>query len=178
MGGRRLARSARSRHRAHAPRKGWGGGGGAHRAAGTCAARGVAMAERLAQLHGTEKDKVNCPFYHKIGACRHGDRCSRLHNKPEVSRTLLLPHLFQAALTNTAVPATQGAQESFERREEQEFFGASAGARLRPALRARSASADGANVGAARRMCRTARTRARARAYAPLTWRQGRQDEC
>ncbi|XP_039706065.1 splicing factor U2AF 26 kDa subunit isoform X3 [Pteropus medius] len=29
---------------------------------------------------------VNCSFYFKIGACRHGDRCSRLHNKPTFSQ--------------------------------------------------------------------------------------------
>ncbi|KAG8057230.1 hypothetical protein GUJ93_ZPchr0002g24464 [Zizania palustris] len=40
------------------------------------------MAEHLASIFGTEKDRVNCPFYFKIGACRHGDRCSRLHNRP------------------------------------------------------------------------------------------------
>jgi len=34
-------------------------------------------AEHLARIHGTEEDKVNCPFYFKIGACRHGDKCSR-----------------------------------------------------------------------------------------------------
>ena len=34
-------------------------------------------ATHLARIHGTEEDKVNCPFYFKIGACRHGDRCSR-----------------------------------------------------------------------------------------------------
>ncbi|CAM9133193.1 unnamed protein product, partial [Lampetra planeri] len=43
------------------------------------------MAEYLASIFGTEKDKVNCSFYFKIGACRHGDRCSRLHNKPTFS---------------------------------------------------------------------------------------------
>uniref|UniRef100_A0A8C9SLK3 U2 small nuclear RNA auxiliary factor 1 n=1 Tax=Scleropages formosus TaxID=113540 RepID=A0A8C9SLK3_SCLFO len=31
-------------------------------------------------------DRVNCSFYFKIGACRHGDRCSRLHNKPTFSQ--------------------------------------------------------------------------------------------
>ena len=30
--------------------------------------------------------RVNCSFYFKIGACRHGDRCSRLHNKPTFSQ--------------------------------------------------------------------------------------------
>ena len=35
------------------------------------------MADRLAKKFGTEDDKVNCPFYYKIGACRHGDSCTR-----------------------------------------------------------------------------------------------------
>jgi splicing factor U2AF subunit len=43
------------------------------------------MADRLAKKYGTEDDKVNCPFYFKIGACRHGDSCTRLHNKPTLS---------------------------------------------------------------------------------------------
>jgi hypothetical protein len=28
------------------------------------------MAEHLASIFGTEKDRVNCPFFFKIGACR------------------------------------------------------------------------------------------------------------
>uniref|UniRef100_A0A8U7MTL8 U2 small nuclear RNA auxiliary factor 1 n=1 Tax=Corvus moneduloides TaxID=1196302 RepID=A0A8U7MTL8_CORMO len=48
------------------------------------------MAEYLASIFGTEKDKVNCSFYFKIGACRHGDRCSRLHNKPTFSQEAML----------------------------------------------------------------------------------------
>lgn len=61
------------------------------------------MAEYLASIFGTEKDKVNCSFYFKIGACRHGDRCSRLHNKPTFSQTVALQNLYlnpqNAALT-------------------------------------------------------------------------------
>lgn len=52
------------------------------------------MAEHNALIFGTERDKVNCPFYYKIGACRHGDRCARTHNKPLFSQTLLLPNLY------------------------------------------------------------------------------------
>ncbi|XP_069313389.1 splicing factor U2AF 26 kDa subunit isoform X2 [Eulemur rufifrons] len=44
------------------------------------------MAENFASIFETEKDKVNCSFYFKIGACRHGDRCPRLHNKPTFSQ--------------------------------------------------------------------------------------------
>ncbi|KAI3860307.1 hypothetical protein MKX03_030988 [Papaver bracteatum] len=53
------------------------------------------MAERLAAIFGTEKDRVNCPFYFKIGACRHGDRCSRLHTRPSISPTILLSNMYQ-----------------------------------------------------------------------------------
>lgn len=52
------------------------------------------MAEYLASIFGTEKDKVNCSFYFKIGACRHGERCSRLHNRPTFSQTILLQNLY------------------------------------------------------------------------------------
>jgi splicing factor U2AF subunit len=57
---------------------------------------------------------VNCSFYYKvslvmsciptvsngsivsfkIGACRHGDRCSRKHIKPPFSQTILLPNVY------------------------------------------------------------------------------------
>ncbi|XP_015791065.1 splicing factor U2AF 35 kDa subunit [Tetranychus urticae] len=53
------------------------------------------MAEYLASIFGTEKDKVNCSFFFKIGACRHGNRCSRIHNKPTFSQTILLQNLYQ-----------------------------------------------------------------------------------
>ena len=40
------------------------------------------MADRLAKIFGTEEDRVNCPFYFKLGACRNGDYCNRRHNRP------------------------------------------------------------------------------------------------
>jgi len=52
------------------------------------------MAEQLARIFGTEEDRVNCPFYFKIGACRNGDQCNRLHNRPTMSQTLLLSHMY------------------------------------------------------------------------------------
>jgi len=52
------------------------------------------MADRLARVYGTEDDKVNCSYYHKTGACRHGAACGRKHNAPLLSQTLLLKHLW------------------------------------------------------------------------------------
>lgn len=55
----------------------------------------IIMARQLARIHGTEEDRVNCPFYFKVGACRHEDRCSRRHLKPAFSQTILFKHLYK-----------------------------------------------------------------------------------
>lgn len=66
---------------------------------------------------------MNCPFYFKVGACRHGDRCSRQHNKPLFSQTVLLNHMYQAPNSTTVQtgPTSMGtaaddvpAQEHFD----------------------------------------------------------------
>eukprot|EP00397_Hematodinium_sp_SG-2012_P051217 GEMP01059915.1.p1 GENE.GEMP01059915.1~~GEMP01059915.1.p1 ORF type:complete len:457 (+),score=110.44 GEMP01059915.1:1-1371(+) len=41
-----------------------------------------------------QDDRALCPFYMKIGACRHGDQCSRQHNKPIGATGLLLGHMY------------------------------------------------------------------------------------
>ncbi|VDK75425.1 unnamed protein product [Litomosoides sigmodontis] len=43
-----------------------------------------------AEVNTQQKHRVNCSFYLKIGACRHGDKCSRLHTLPTSSKTILL----------------------------------------------------------------------------------------
>lgn len=48
----------------------------------------------LARMHGTEDDKVNCPFFTKIGACRHMEGCSRKHNRPAFSQTILIKKMY------------------------------------------------------------------------------------
>ncbi|XP_065559282.1 U2 small nuclear ribonucleoprotein auxiliary factor 35 kDa subunit-related protein 2-like isoform X2 [Artemia franciscana] len=37
---------------------------------------------------------INCPFFSKVGACRFGDRCSRYHEKPVISTTVLIPNFY------------------------------------------------------------------------------------
>lgn len=80
------------------------------------------MAEHLASIFGTEKDRVNCPFYFKIGACRHGDRCSRLHNRPTISPTILLSNMYQRP--DMAAPGTEQAAQAqqMDPRKVQEHF--------------------------------------------------------
>ncbi|GAA94678.1 uncharacterized protein L969DRAFT_623136 [Mixia osmundae IAM 14324] len=65
----------------HNSRGHYGGGGGG--------------ASHLAAIYGSEQDKVNCSFYLKIGACRHGDRCSRKHIKPHFSQTIVIQNMYQ-----------------------------------------------------------------------------------
>eukprot|EP00451_Oxyrrhis_marina_P042631 CAMPEP_0204397336 /NCGR_PEP_ID=MMETSP0470-20130426/2042_1 /ASSEMBLY_ACC=CAM_ASM_000385 /TAXON_ID=2969 /ORGANISM="Oxyrrhis marina" /LENGTH=211 /DNA_ID=CAMNT_0051391737 /DNA_START=67 /DNA_END=699 /DNA_ORIENTATION=- len=65
------------------------------------------MAERLARIFGTEEDRVNCPFYFKIGACRNGAQCSRLHNKPISSTSVLIPHMYQPPPASIAIAEGQ-----------------------------------------------------------------------
>ncbi|KAI4374289.1 hypothetical protein MLD38_012300 [Melastoma candidum] len=80
------------------------------------------MAEHLASIFGTEKDRVNCPFYFKIGACRHGDRCSRLHTKPTISPTLVLSNMYQRPdmLTPGVDPSAQNS--NLDPRKVQDHF--------------------------------------------------------
>ncbi len=47
-----------------------------------------------ANIEFTEADRKNCPFYYKIGACRHGDSCNREHHKPLFSTTVLIKQMF------------------------------------------------------------------------------------
>ena len=61
------------------------------------------MAARLAKVYGTEMDKVNCPFFYKMGACRYGDSCERIHNKPPISETVCLKHMYENNAVETAL---------------------------------------------------------------------------
>ncbi|XP_026414229.1 splicing factor U2af small subunit B-like [Papaver somniferum] len=78
------------------------------------------MAEHLASIFGTEKDRVNCPFYFKIGACRHGDRCSRLHTRPSISPTLLLSNMYQRP--DMVTPGMDPQGQAVDPRKIQEHF--------------------------------------------------------
>ncbi|KAF9518073.1 hypothetical protein BS47DRAFT_1389268 [Hydnum rufescens UP504] len=73
------------------------------------------MAHHLASIFGTEQDRVNCSFYYKIGACRHGDRCSRKHIKPPFSQTILLPNVYHNPAHNPNAHFTdQELQDNFD----------------------------------------------------------------
>ncbi|KAF6031338.1 hypothetical protein EB796_010358 [Bugula neritina] len=54
------------------------------------------------QTHNPEPPSSNnlpepqniCSFFRKVGACRFGDRCSRVHTKPAISKTLLVSGMY------------------------------------------------------------------------------------
>ncbi|OAY63787.1 Zinc finger CCCH domain-containing protein 5, partial [Ananas comosus] len=53
--------------------------------------------EKVAQQtpnFGTEQDKAHCPFHLKTGACRFGQRCSRVHFYPDKSCTFLIKNMY------------------------------------------------------------------------------------
>ncbi|CAL0309597.1 unnamed protein product [Lupinus luteus] len=52
--------------------------------------------EIVAPNFGTELDKAHCPFHLKTGACRFGQRCSRVHFYPDYSSTLLIKNMYNA----------------------------------------------------------------------------------
>jgi hypothetical protein len=80
------------------------------------------MAQDLASIFGTEKDKVNCPFFFKIGACRHGDKCSRLHHRPSASQSLLLPHMYQNPLAGLTAEAAAALDQAEVQQEFEDFY--------------------------------------------------------
>jgi splicing factor U2AF subunit len=53
---------------------------------------------------------VNCPFYFKIGACRHADRCSRLHHRPAFSTTILIKHIYRHPVREAEMRAAAAGQ--------------------------------------------------------------------
>ncbi|XP_028294749.1 U2 small nuclear ribonucleoprotein auxiliary factor 35 kDa subunit-related protein 2 isoform X2 [Gouania willdenowi] len=53
-----------------------------------------APVKETSKNYGTERDVANCPFFLKTGACRFGDRCSRKHNYPTTSPTLMVRGMF------------------------------------------------------------------------------------
>lgn len=95
------------------PQMNYGGRGGRDRDRG--GGGGEGSAHRLAKIFGTEEDTINCPFYYKIGACRHGDRCSRNHVKPHFSCTLLIPKMYTPP---TPDPQTGVLPDTFEHFED------------------------------------------------------------
>lgn len=83
------------------------------------------MAEFLASIFGTEKDRVNCPFYFKTGACTHGERCSRQHNRPTYSQTVLLNHMYHSpsnSAVNPEIKSAGGFTEEILQQHFDDFF--------------------------------------------------------
>ncbi|KAJ6897079.1 Splicing factor U2af small subunit A like [Populus alba x Populus x berolinensis] len=78
------------------------------------------MAWHLASIFGAEKDRVNCPFYFKTRAWRHGDRCSRLHTKPSISRPLLLSNMYRRP--DMITPGVNALGNPIDPRKIQQYF--------------------------------------------------------
>ncbi|CAD7079949.1 unnamed protein product [Hermetia illucens] len=55
---------------------------------------GGELPQELYESADTNPGKELCPFFMKTASCRFGDRCTRNHSRPCVSRILLLPYFF------------------------------------------------------------------------------------
>ncbi len=73
------------------------------------------------ELISTEDDKTNCPFYFKIGACRHGDKCVRVHNKPIISEVLLLKDFYKHSTISIAIVEGQKVSEEALKQDTRDF---------------------------------------------------------
>jgi splicing factor U2AF subunit len=62
-------------------------------------------------------------FYDQIGACRHGDRCSRKHIKPPFSQTILLPNVYRNPSHQGIEVSKEDLQADFDRFFEDFYIG-------------------------------------------------------
>jgi splicing factor U2AF subunit len=46
----------------------------------------------------TERDKINCAFFYRVGACKHGQFCKKRHYIPQSSRIVILRNLYKKPL--------------------------------------------------------------------------------
>lgn len=60
------------------------------------------------------EDRLVCTFFSKIGACRHGEKCSRRHIKPTVLCTILIPNFY--------VSPSAASEDGVSNDEIQDFF--------------------------------------------------------
>lgn len=58
--------------------------------------------------------RIKCPFYHKIGVCRHGTDCLRVHEKPTVSDCLLIRNMYYQTPPNDSSGQLADDVEDFE----------------------------------------------------------------
>ena len=47
------------------------------------------------QKHYDKYKQQTCKFYNSTGCCRYGEQCKNAHPTPLISRTLLIPHMYQ-----------------------------------------------------------------------------------
>ncbi|KAH3743180.1 splicing factor U2af small subunit B [Pelomyxa schiedti] len=72
--------------------------------------------------HKLHVELVLCPFFAKTGACRYGDRCGRVHERPVFSKTLLLSHMYIPVNSSEATSSEATPSLSKEQRTAFETF--------------------------------------------------------
>uniref|UniRef100_A0A914Y7L1 C3H1-type domain-containing protein n=2 Tax=Panagrolaimus superbus TaxID=310955 RepID=A0A914Y7L1_9BILA len=54
------------------------------------------------EINESPQNRELCVFYKRIGACRHGLKCSRLHIPPEKSKSIMIRNLYRHVQPLTA----------------------------------------------------------------------------
>ena len=100
------------------------------------ASGGAGVPAALASANVAGRANKPCAFFQTRVGCRHGDRCSRLHNRPTISPTLLLQNMYQNPILNAPL-GSDGLPMPVDPKKVQEFFEV----RLAPGPRSSSAAA-------------------------------------
>lgn len=85
--------------------------------------KGGHIPKELQKILETNPNKPVCPFYKKVGACRFGDACSRNHQRPCISRILLIPNFYSHISLDQSMENEYGSNSlEFESHERYSHF--------------------------------------------------------
>ncbi|KAI4465509.1 u2 snrnp auxiliary factor small subunit [Holotrichia oblita] len=85
--------------------------------------RGGHIPKQLQKVLETNPNKPICPFFKKVGACRFGDACSRNHQRPCISRILLIPNFYSHISLDQSMESEYGSDSlEFESHERYSHF--------------------------------------------------------
>jgi splicing factor U2AF subunit len=78
--------------------------------------------DRHVSVYGSDNDKRTCKFYNKTGTCRYGDACTRSHDKPLSSCTVMIPHMYVPPVKKMSEFSDQNDAIDFEEHFFEDFY--------------------------------------------------------
>lgn len=71
---------------------------------------------------GGEPTTDRCIFFSKMGACRHGDHCTKIHNRPTASPTVVFPMMYPNPLAVRYISGDYTGPKEFEKKYIKKHF--------------------------------------------------------